>query len=140
MECGGSDGFSGISANPAVGMVADKLIAGGGSVILSEFPELCGVEQELSDRCESRGLSERFLQLMQNYNQRAQAVGSGFDANPSPGNIRDGLVTDAIQSTVSARKGGSSPITDVLDYTEWMKKPGLRTEEGRMGTEGVNKR
>src|SRR3546814_1884343 len=75
MECGGSDGFSGISANPAVGMVADKLIAGGGSVILSEFLELCGVEQELSDRCESRGLAERFLQLMQNYNQRAQAVG-----------------------------------------------------------------
>src|SRR3546814_852547 len=125
MECGGSDGFSGISANPAVGMVADKLIAGGGSVILSEFPELCGVEQELSDRCESRGLAERFLQLMQNYNQRAQAVGSGFDANPSPGNIRDGLVTDAIKSAGAARKGGSSPITDVLDYPEWVKKPGL---------------
>src|SRR3546814_2896043 len=62
---------------------------------------------------------------MQNYNQRAQAVGSGFDANPSPGNIRDGLVTDAIKSAGAARKGGSSPITDVLDYPEWVKKPGL---------------
>ncbi|QEC52209.1 altronate hydrolase [Anseongella ginsenosidimutans] len=125
MECGGSDGFSGISANPAVGKVADKLVASGGSVILSEFPELCGVEQELSDRCVSRELAARFLELMQNYNQRAKAVGSGFDANPSPGNIRDGLVTDAIKSAGAARKGGSSPVVDVLDYPELVRKPGL---------------
>lgn len=125
MECGGSDGFSGISANPAVGNVADKLVAAGGSVILSEFPELCGVEQELSDRCVSPELATRFLELMQNYNERAKAVGSGFDANPSPGNIRDGLVTDAIKSAGAARKGGSSPVVDVLDYPEWVRQPGL---------------
>lgn len=125
MECGGSDGFSGISANPAVGNVADKLVAAGGSVVLSEFPELCGVEQELSDRCVSQDLASRFLKLMQDYNSRAEAVGSGFDANPSPGNIRDGLVTDAIKSAGAARKGGSSPVVDVLDYPQWVSKPGL---------------
>src|SRR3546814_16377777 len=77
MACGGSDGFSGISANPAVGMVADKLIAGGGSVILSEFPALCGVEQELSERCESRGLAARFLQLFQNCKQQTTTIWTG---------------------------------------------------------------
>ena len=125
MECGGSDGFSGISANPAVGKAADKLVASGGTVILSEFPELCGVEQELSDRCVSGELAGKFLELMQNYNRRAEAVGSGFDANPSPGNIRDGLVTDAIKSAGAARKGGSSPVVDVLDYPEKVTRPGL---------------
>lgn len=125
MECGGSDGFSGISANPAVGKVSDKLVASGGSVILSEFPELCGVEQELSDRCASKELALRFVQLMQSYNERAKAVGSGFDANPSPGNIKDGLITDAIKSAGAARKGGSSPVVDVLDYPGWVTKPGL---------------
>ena len=105
MECGGSDGFSGISANPAVGRVADTLVALGGSVILSEFPELCGVEQELSDRCVSAELATRYGQLMRDYASRAEAVGSGFDSNPSAGNIRDGLVTDAIKSAGAAKTG-----------------------------------
>ena len=125
MECGGSDGFSGISANPAVGRVADTLVALGGSVILSEFPELCGVEQELSDRCVSAELATRYGQLMRDYASRAEAVGSGFDSNPSAGNIRDGLVTDAIKSAGAAKKGGSSPVTDVIDYPGWVQHPGL---------------
>jgi altronate hydrolase len=125
LECGGSDGFSGISANPAVGHAADLVVALGGTVILSEFPELCGVEQELSDRCETEELSAKFTKLMTSYNNAAIAVGSGFDANPSPGNIKDGLITDAIKSAGAAKKGGTSPITDVLDYTEPAVKPGL---------------
>lgn len=125
MECGGSDGFSGISGNPAVGKVADRIVALGGSVILSEFPELCGVEQELSDRCESVELAEKYTGLMKTYASRAEAVGSGFDSNPSAGNIRDGLITDAIKSAGAARKGGSSPVTDVIDYPGWVRKPGL---------------
>ncbi|GAB4416022.1 MAG: altronate dehydratase family protein [Bacteroidia bacterium] len=125
LECGGSDGFSGISANPAVGQAADYLVALGGTAMLSEFPELCGVEQELSDRCISRDVSARFIQLMRAYEHAAEAVGSGFDMNPSPGNIRDGLITDAIKSAGAARKGGTSPITDVLDYTEQVRRPGL---------------
>lgn len=125
LECGGSDGFSGISANPAIGYTSDLLVALGGSVILSEFPELCGVEQNLSDRCVDTGTAERFSHLMRTYNERARAVGSGFDMNPSPGNIKDGLITDAIKSAGAAKKGGTSPVTAVLDYPEKQSKPGL---------------
>jgi altronate hydrolase len=125
LECGGSDGFSGISANPAIGYTSDLLVALGGSVILSEFPELCGVEQNLSDRCVDVATAERFSHLMRTYNDRAKAVGSGFDMNPSPGNIRDGLITDAIKSAGAAKKGGTSPVTAVLDYPEKVTKPGL---------------
>jgi altronate hydrolase len=125
MECGGSDGFSGISANPALGYVSDMLVTMGGSVILAEFPELCGVEQELSDRCADEETANRFMQLMTTYNARAEADGSGFYANPSPGNIRDGLITDAIKSAGAAKKGGTSPVTAVLDYPEKVTKPGL---------------
>ncbi|GAA4310366.1 altronate dehydratase family protein [Compostibacter hankyongensis] len=125
LECGGSDGFSGISANPALGYASDLLVALGGSVILSEFPELCGVEQELSDRCVDEATAGRFMELMTRYQERARAVGSGFDSNPSAGNVRDGLITDAIKSAGAAKKGGTSPVTDVLDYPEKVRKKGL---------------
>jgi len=125
LECGGSDGFSGISANPALGYVSDLLVSLGGSVILSEFPELCGVEQELSDRCVDEEKANHYMQLMTAYNTRAVADGSGFYANPSPGNIRDGLITDAIKSAGAAKKGGTSPVTDVLDYPGKISKSGL---------------
>jgi altronate hydrolase len=125
LECGGSDGFSGISANPALGYASDLLVSMGGSVILSEFPELCGVEQELSDRCVDEEKANYFMSLMKTYNARAEADGSGFYANPSPGNIRDGLITDAIKSAGAAKKGGTSPVTDVLDYPAKVSKPGL---------------
>lgn len=125
LECGGSDGFSGISANPALGHVSDLLVSLGGSVILAEFPELCGVEQELSDRCRDIATANKFMGLMTSYNALAEATGSGFYANPSPGNIKDGLITDAIKSAGAAKKGGSSPVTDVLDYPEKVTAPGL---------------
>jgi altronate hydrolase len=125
LECGGSDGFSGISANPAVGHTSDLLVALGGTSILSEFPELCGVEQELINRCQTDEISGKFIRIMRAYESQAQSVGSGFYMNPSPGNIKDGLVTDAIKSAGAAKKGGTSPVTDVLDYTEYVTKPGL---------------
>jgi altronate hydrolase len=125
LECGGSDGFSGISANPALGYASDILVSLGGSVILAEFPELCGVEQELSDRCVDEETAMKFMHLMRTYNARAEADGSGFYANPSPGNIKDGLITDAIKSAGAAKKGGSSPVADVLDYPAKVQKPGL---------------
>ena len=125
LECGGSDGFRVISANPAIGHTSDLLVALGGSVILSEFPELCSVEQNLSDRCVTKETAIRFGDLMRTYNERAKAVGSGFDMNPSPGNIKDGLITDPIKSAGAAKKGGTSPVTDVLDYPEMVTKPGL---------------
>ncbi|HIY77279.1 MAG TPA: altronate dehydratase family protein [Candidatus Sphingobacterium stercorigallinarum] len=125
LECGGSDGFSGISANPVLGWVSDMLVTLGGSVMLSEFPELCGVEQELSDRCVDVETAQRFLDLMQRYNTKAEADGSGFYMNPSPGNIRDGLITDAIKSAGAAKKGGTSPVQFVADYPELANKQGL---------------
>ncbi len=125
LECGASDGFSGITANPAMGYASDLLVSLGGSVILSEFPELCGVEQEMINRCVNDQLAEKFIKIQSAYASRAEAVGSGFDMNPSPGNIKDGLITDAIKSAGAAKKGGSSPVTDVLDYTEQVTKPGL---------------
>ncbi len=125
LKCGGSDGFSGISANPALGQVSDMLAALGGKSILSEFPELCGAEQGLIDRCTNQAIADRFVDLMTTYAARAKAVHSGFEMNPSPGNIRDGLITDAMKSAGAARKGGTSPVVDVLDYPEYATTPGL---------------
>lgn len=125
VKCGGSDGFSGISANPAVGYTSDLLVALGAKVLLAEFPELCGAEQNIIDRCVNEPTAEKFIRLMQEYDAQAHAVGSGFHMNPSPGNIKDGLITDAIKSTGAAKKAGTSPVVDVLDYTEPATKPGL---------------
>ena len=128
LKCGGSDGFSGISANPAIGYTSDLVAALGGRTILSEFPELCGVEQELINRSSKREVADRFMQLMHDYSARAKAVRSGFDMNPSPGNIRDGLITDAMKSAGAAKKGGTSPVTAVLDYPEYSTEPGLNLQ------------
>jgi altronate hydrolase len=128
LKCGGSDGFSGLSANPAIGHTSDLLAALGARTILSEFPELCGVEQELIDRSKNPAVGNRFIQLMRDYAARAAAVRSGFDMNPSPGNMRDGLLTDAMKSAGAAKKGGTSPVTAVLDYPEYSTEPGLNLQ------------
>ncbi len=125
LECGGSDGFSGISANPVLGFVSDVIIGQSGAAVLSEFPELNGVEQELVNRCTTLKNAQKFEKLMREYHTKAAALGAGFDSNPSPGNIKDGLITDAIKSAGAAKKGGTSPIVDVLDYTEQVVHPGL---------------
>ncbi|AQG79892.1 UxaA family hydrolase [Spirosoma montaniterrae] len=125
LKCGGSDGFSGISANPALGYLSDVLVALGGTTLLAEFPELCGVEQNLIDRCVSEEKARKFETLMREYAAKAEAVGAGFDMNPSVGNIKDGLITDAIKSAGAAKKGGTAPIVDVLNYTEIATQPGL---------------
>src|SRR6267143_1060604 len=128
LKCGGSDGFSGLSANPAIGHTADILAALGGRTILSEFPELCGVEQELINRSRRKDVADRFIQLMKSYGARAKAVGSGFEMNPSPGNMRDGLLTDAMKSAGAAKKGGNSPVNAVIDYPEYSTEPGLNLQ------------
>ncbi len=125
VKCGGSDGFSGISANPAVGYCSDLLVALKAKVLLAEFPELCGAEQNLIDRTKDENAARKFMRLMKAYSDAAEAAGSGFHMNPSPGNIKDGLITDAIKSSGAAKKGGTSPVVDVLDYTEPATKPGL---------------
>lgn len=125
LKCGGSDGFSGISANPAIGHLSDMVVSLGGKTVLAEFPELCGVEQELINRTDDTAKAQKFIDLMQAYSAQAEAVGSGFDMNPSPGNIKDGLITDAIKSAGAAKKGGLAPVADVLDYAEPLVTPGL---------------
>jgi altronate hydrolase len=125
VKCGGSDGFSGISANPAIGHTADLLVGLGGTVMIAEFPELCGVEQELQNRSVTSEVADNFGKMMREYAKRAAAVGAGFDMNPSPGNIKDGLITDAIKSAGAAKKAGSSPIVDALGYGQYATKHGL---------------
>lgn len=125
LECGGSDGFSGITANPLIGLVSDKINALGGQTILAEFPELCGVEQDIIDRCSEVIVAEKFIRIMETYNDRAKKLGSGFEKNPSPGNIKDGLITHAIKSAGAATKGGRAPVADVVDYGEYISKSGL---------------
>ena len=125
LKCGGSDGFSGISANPTIGYLSDLLVGLGSKTLLSEFPELHGVEQELINRCATDELAQRFYDLMHAYSARAKAVHSGFEMNPSPGNIEDGLTTDAIKSAGAARKGGVSAVRDVLDFPQYATRPGL---------------
>jgi len=128
LKCGGSDGFSGLSANPSVGHASDLLVALGARTILSEFPELCGVEQDLINRATRAEVAQRFTQLMQDYASRALAVRASFDMNPSPGNMRDGLLTDAMKSAGAAKKGGTAPVTAALDYPEYSKHPGLNLQ------------
>ncbi|MBP6054089.1 MAG: altronate dehydratase [Cytophagaceae bacterium] len=125
VKCGGSDGFSGISANPAIGHTADLLVGLGGTVMIAEFPELCGVEQELQNRSVNAEVADNFGKMMREYAKRAAAVGAGFDMNPSPGNIKDGLITDAIKSAGAAKKAGSSPIVDALGYGQYATQTGL---------------
>ena len=128
LKCGGSDGFSGISANPAIGHTSDLLVALGARTLLSEFPELCGVEQELINRAVTKEVGDRFIQLMREYAARARAVRASFDMNPSPGNMRDGLLTDAMKSAGAAKKGGTAPVIAVLDYPEYSTEAGLNLQ------------
>src|SRR5579864_61123 len=128
LKCGGSDGFSGISANPAIGHTSDLLAGLGARTILSEFPELCGVEQELINRGRNKEVGDRFMKLMTDYAARAAAVHSTFEMNPSPGNMRDGLLTDAMKSAGAAKKGGTSPVNGVLDYPEYSTEAGLNLQ------------
>jgi altronate hydrolase len=86
---------------------------------------LCGVEQELVNRCINDEDGVKFLKLMKDFEKSVVAAGSGFDMNPSPGNIKDGLITDAMKSAGAAKKGGAAPIVEVLDFTEYATKPGL---------------
>ena len=117
--------FQFIYFNKPLKCFADLVVALGGEILLAEFPELCGVEQELIDRSVNEPTAQKFIHLMKSYDTIVTNAGSSFSMNPSPGNIKDGLITDAIKSAGAAKKGGTSPVVDVLDYTEPATKPGL---------------
>lgn len=118
-------GFSGISANPTMGIVSDIVISLGGASALAEFPELCGAEGDMVSRCVNQQDKTRFLDLMKLYEDQAKQCNASIADNPSPGNIKDGLITDAIKSLGAAKKGGLAPISAVCDYGQPMADVGL---------------
>jgi altronate hydrolase len=126
LKCGGSDGFSGISANPSLGYASDVLVEHGGSSILAEFPELSGVEQHLINRSINKQVAQKFEHLFKDYAALSERFGNPFHNNPSEGNIKDGLLTDVMKSAGAARKGGAALVSAALDYGEPIATPGLQ--------------
>ena len=125
LKCGGSDGFSGITANPLLGCISDKLIAQGGSSILTEVPEMFGAETILMNRCRNEELFNKTVHLINDFKQYFMRYGEKVDENPSPGNKAGGITTLEDKSLGCTQKGGTSPVEDVLKYAEPVKKHGL---------------
>lgn len=123
--CGGSDGYSGISANPALGAASDMLVSHGGSVILSETPETYGAEHLLTRRAINREVGERLVERMRWWEAYGSTQGASLNANPSPGNKRGGLTTILEKSLGALSKGGTSNLMDVVAYAERSEKKGL---------------
>ncbi len=125
LQCGGSDGYSGITANPALGHAADLLVAAGGTAILSETPEIYGAEHLLTRRAVSREVGEKLVARIRWWEDYVRRNGGVMDNNPSPGNKAGGLTTILEKSLGAAAKGGTSNLTDVLLYAEPVKTRGL---------------
>jgi altronate hydrolase len=125
LNCGGSDSFSGITANPALGCCSDLLAALGGSSVLAETPEIVGAEHLLVKRSRNRQVAEKLLEMIRKYRQYLGSFGCGFDDNPSPGNKAGGLTNILEKSLGAAAKGGTSTLVDVYDYAERIDAPGL---------------
>ncbi|RLE57820.1 MAG: altronate dehydratase [Thermoprotei archaeon] len=126
VECGGSDTTSGIAANPVVGYVADRVIDLGGTVIMSEVPEMIGAEHILVKRAVSREVAEKLLQLIREWEELAKSAGADIrGSQPTPGNIAGGITTLEEKSLGAILKGGTRPIVGVLDYAEEPKSRGL---------------
>lgn len=130
LKCGGSDGLSGITANPLVGRFSDKLISFGGSTVLTEVPEMFGAEQLLMNRCESREIFEKNVKLINNFKKYFIRHNQEIYENPSPGNKEGGITTLEDKSLGCVQKGGSSKVVDVLDYGDILEKSGLNLLNG----------
>ncbi len=125
MKCGGSDGFSGITANPLVGRVADRLTAHGGTTLLSEVPEMFGAEQVLLDRAADDATAGAVVSLVDDFRAYFRRYGQPVDENPSPGNKAGGLSTNADKSLGCLQKAGDAPVRQVLAYGEAVAVGGL---------------
>ena len=130
LKCGGSDGYSGITANPLVGRLSDKVIAMGGSCVLTEVPEMFGAEHLLMKRCESREVFDKTVALINNFKDYYTRHGQVIYENPSPGNKKGGITTLEEKSLGCVQKGGLSPVVDVLDYGDRLTKNGLSLLNG----------
>lgn len=125
VECGGSDGYSGITANPALGVAADILIAQGGTAVLGETPEIYGAEHLLAARAVSREVAEKLLARIEWWRGYVAKYGGSLDNNPSPGNKAGGITTILEKSLGAVAKSGSSPLTDVVEYAQPVTSKGL---------------
>lgn len=130
LKCGGSDGFSGITANPLIGRFSDRIISMGGSAVLTEVPEMFGAETVLMDRCESEEVFNRTVSLINNFKDYFTSHGQEIYENPSPGNRAGGITTLEEKSLGCVQKGGTSKVTDVLGYGDIIKRPGLNLLNG----------
>ncbi len=125
LQCGGSDGFSGITANPALGVASDLLVGQGGTAILSETPEIYGAEQLLLRRAASQNVADKLIGQIKWWERYTSLNGGSLDNNPSPGNKQGGITTILEKSLGAAAKGGATPLTAVYDYAEPVTMPGL---------------
>ena len=130
LKCGGSDGFSGISANPLVGSLSDRVISHGGSCVLTEVPEMFGAEHLLMERCESKEVFDKTVALINNFKDYYTRHNQVIYENPSPGNKKGGITTLEEKSLGCVQKGGLSKVVDVLDYGDTLSKNGLSLLNG----------
>ncbi len=125
LQCGASDGNSALTANPALGLAADHLVAAGGKVVLSETPEIFGAENLLLDRTADADVAEKLVERLKWWEDYAARDGADLNNNPSPGNIAGGITTILEKSLGAVAKSGSSPLRDVIDYAAPITAPGL---------------
>ncbi|MCE0492425.1 UxaA family hydrolase [Vibrio salinus] len=125
LECGGSDGLSGITANPLIGLFSDYLISEGGTSVLTEVPEMFGAEHLLFERCANEDIFNKAVSMINGFKDYFLSHDQPIYENPSPGNKKGGITTLEDKSMGCTQKAGSSPVTDVLKYGEKLKKPGL---------------
>lgn len=130
LKCGGSDAFSGITANPLVGRFSDKLVAKGGTTILTEVPEMFGAEQILMNRCRDKETFKKTVDLINGFKTYFLRHGQEIDENPSPGNKQGGITTLEEKSLGCTQKGGTSAVQDVLDYGSTVSAKGLNLLDG----------
>lgn len=127
LKCGGSDGYSGLTANPLVGKVTDQIVAAGGSAILTEVPEMFGAEQLLMNKCKNQEVFERYKKMIENFKDFYTKNGFPVYENPSPGNKKGGITTLEEKSLGCVEKAGTGEIKDVLAYGEQVKEQGVST-------------
>lgn len=125
LKCGGSDGYSGLTANPLVGCISDKIVSAGGSAVLTEVPEMFGAEQILMNQCENEEIFEKYKKMIEDFKAYYTTQGFPVYENPSPGNKKGGITTLEEKSLGCIKKAGTSKIVSVLDYGERVEKKGL---------------
>ena len=130
VKCGSSDGFSGISANPSLGRAADLLVRSGGTVLITEVPEFCGAEHVLAQRAKDADTAREIYQLVDWYKEYASKFGAVLNQNPSPGNVKGGLLNITIKSLGAIAKAGTTRIEGVVEYAERPKSRGLNLMQG----------